>query len=78
MSKIKKLVGLELKDSTYNKFVYVGNHLETFLKWKFKKTDFPLEELNLQFLDDFEYYLRTEKSKLKLPLTKQFNDLEHL
>jgi integrase/recombinase XerD len=35
--RIKKLVGLEIKNSTYTKFVYVGNHLEAFLKWKFKK-----------------------------------------
>lgn len=68
--KIKKLVGLEFKESTYNKFVYVGNHLEAFLKWKFRKTDFPLEELNLQFLDDFEYYLRTEKKQAQITINK--------
>lgn len=68
--KIKKLVGLEFKESTYNKFVYVGNHLETFLKWKFKKADFPLEELSLQFLDDFEYYLRTEKKQAQITINK--------
>lgn len=70
LSKIKKLVGLQLKESTYNKFVYVGNHLEVFLKWKFKKTDYPLEELNLQFLDDFEYYLRTEKKQAQITINK--------
>jgi len=70
LSKIKKLVGLELKESTYNKFVYVGNHLESFLKWKFKKTDFPLEELSLQFLSDFEYYLRTEKKQAQITINK--------
>ncbi|MBG6110972.1 integrase [Flavobacterium sp. CG_9.10] len=70
LSKIKKLVGLELKESTYNKFVYVGNHLEAFLKFKFKKTDYPLEELNLQFLDDFEYYLRTEKKQAQITINK--------
>lgn len=70
LSKIKKLVGLELKESTYNKFVYVGNHLEAFLKWKFKKTDFPMEDLNLQFLDDFEYYLRTEKKQAQITINK--------
>jgi integrase len=73
--KIKKLVGLELKESTYNKFVYVGNHLEAFLKWKFKKTDFPLEELNLQFLDDFEYYLRTEKKQAQITINKTIQRL---
>lgn len=73
--KIKKLVGLELKDSTYNKFVYVRNHLEAFLKWKFRKTDFPLEELNLQFLDDFEYYLRTEKKQAQITINKTIQRL---
>lgn len=73
--KIKKLVGLQLKVSTYNKFVYVGNHLEAFLKWKFKKTDFLLEELNLQFLDDFEYYLRTEKKQSQITINKTIQRL---
>ncbi|MEO8254634.1 MAG: site-specific integrase, partial [Flavobacterium sp.] len=75
LSKIKKLVGLEIKDNTYNKFVYVGNHLEAFLKWKFKKTDFPLQELNLQFLDDFDYYLKTEKKHEQITINKTIQRL---
>ena len=40
------------------------------MKWKFRKTDFPLEELNLQFLDDFEYYLKTEKKQAQITINK--------
>jgi integrase len=75
LSKIKKLVGLEIKDSTYNKFVYVGNHLEAFIKWKFKKGDFPLQELSLQFLDDFDYYLKTEKKQEQITINKTIQRL---
>lgn len=75
LARIKKLVGLEIKNNTYNKFVYVGNHLETFLKWKFKKTDFPLEELSLQFLDDFDYYLKTEKKQEQITINKTIQRL---
>ena len=75
LARIKKLVGLEIKDNTYNKFVYVGNHLEAFLKWKFKKTDFPLEELSLQFLDDFDYYLKTEKKQEQITINKTIQRL---
>ncbi|MFV5700252.1 tyrosine-type recombinase/integrase [Flavobacterium sp. XS2P12] len=75
LSKIKKLVGLEIKDNTYNKFVYVGNHLEAFLKWKFKKVDYPLEELSLQFLDDFDYYLKTEKKQEQITINKTIQRL---
>ncbi len=75
LAKIKKLVGLEIKASTYNKFVYVGNHLESFLKWKFKKADYPLEELSLQFLDDFDYYLKTEKKQEQITINKTIQRL---
>lgn len=75
LSKIKKLVGLEIKNNTYDKFVYVGNHLEAFLKWKFKKLDYPLEELSLQFLDDFDYYLKTEKKQEQITINKTIQRL---
>ncbi|WP_367756097.1 tyrosine-type recombinase/integrase [Flavobacterium sp. WC2430] len=75
LSKIKKLVGLEIKDNTYKKFVYVGNHLEAFLKWKYKKTDYPLEELSLQFLNDFDYYLKTEKNQEQITINKTIQRL---
>jgi integrase/recombinase XerD len=75
LSKIKKLVGLEIKDNTYSKFVYVGNHLEAFLKWKYKKTDYPLKELSLQFLSDFDYYLKTEKNQEQITINKTIQRL---
>lgn len=75
LSKIEKLVGLEIKDNTYNKFVYVGNHLEAFLKWKYKKTDYPLKELSLQFLSDFDYYLKTEKKQEQITINKTIQRL---
>jgi integrase/recombinase XerD len=70
VSRIQKLVGIEIKQNTYEKFVYVGNHLEAFIKWKFKKSDYPLKELSLRFLDDFDYYLKTEKSIKQITINK--------
>lgn len=70
VSRIQKLVGIEIKQNTYEKFVYVGNHLEAFVKWKFKKSDFNLKELSLRFLDDFDYYLKTEKGIKQITINK--------
>nr|WP_315167590.1 site-specific integrase [uncultured Flavobacterium sp.] len=70
VARIQKLVGIEIKENTYEKFVYVGNHLETFIKWKSKKSDFPLKELSLRFLDDFDYYLKTEKNIKQITINK--------
>jgi len=47
LAKIKKLVGLEIKSNTYDKFVYVGNHLKAFLKWKFKKNRLSFRRIKL-------------------------------
>ena len=70
LEKINQLIGIEIKENTYLKFKYVSNHLEAFLKWKYNKKDFPIEELNLQFLDDFEFYLKTEKKQKQITINK--------
>jgi len=43
LSRIKKLVGLDIKQNTYDKFAYVGKDLGVFLKWQYKKSDVSLE-----------------------------------
>lgn len=70
LQKQKKLVGIEIKESTYQKFSYVSNQLESFVKWKFKTKDYPIEKLNLKFLEDFEYYLKTEKKHQQITINK--------
>jgi integrase/recombinase XerD len=73
--RIKKLVGLDIKQNTYNKFVYVGKDLEAFIKWQYKKSDVSLEGLNLQFLEDFDYFLKTEKKQKQITINKEIQRL---
>jgi hypothetical protein len=75
LNRIHKLVGLEIKQNTYDKFFYVGKDLAAFINWKFKKQDFTLENLNLQFLDDFDYYLKTEKKQKQVTINKAIQRL---
>jgi cell division protein YceG involved in septum cleavage len=53
----------------------MGNHLEAFLKWKFKKAEDSLKELSLQFLDDFDYHLKTEKKQEQITINKTIQRL---
>lgn len=39
----------------------VCKHIREFLPHTYKREDIPLKELNLSFINDFEYFLRTEK-----------------
>lgn len=70
LSKLKKLVGLQIKENTYQKFVYVSNHLEAYVRLEFNRPDIPLEELKEQFLNGFIYYLVVEKKQAPITINK--------
>jgi len=61
-SNIEKLIGKDYAKPTLTKYVTTLNHLENFLKWKYKTSDINLAKLKYEFLTDFEFYLKTEKS----------------
>uniref|UniRef100_UPI0022E1F020 phage integrase SAM-like domain and Arm DNA-binding domain-containing protein n=1 Tax=Bacteroides uniformis TaxID=820 RepID=UPI0022E1F020 len=46
---------------TFTRYRTVCNHIREFLPHTYKREDIPLKELNLTFINDFEYFLRTEK-----------------
>ncbi|WP_067145479.1 site-specific integrase [Pseudotamlana agarivorans] len=62
LESLKKLIGIDIQRATWVKFDYSYKHVKDFIKYKYKRTDYPLNKLNLQFLADLEYYLKTEKS----------------
>lgn len=70
LEKLKKLIGKDLKQSTWNKFNYAYNDVASFIKFSFKQKDIPLNKLNLNFLEEFEYYLKTEKNNKQVTLNK--------
>ena len=47
--------------STYNKYCTVYQHLEEFIKTRYRLSDIALRELTPAFITDFEIFLRTEK-----------------
>jgi integrase len=61
LKRLKKLINIDIKLATWKKFEYVKKHVKSFIKWQYKRTDYPLKDLKLQFLNDFEFYLKTEK-----------------
>ena len=73
--RLKKLVGVDIKVTTFQKFEYVLIHLESFVRSRFKASDHSMQELDLQFLVDFEYYLKTEKSQKQVTINKTIQRL---
>ena len=57
-----KQVGKMKSQRSYWKYCTVYNHLEEFIKHRYKVSDIALRELSPAFMTDFELFLRTEKS----------------
>lgn len=53
------LLGKGYARGTLQRFTITKNHLSAFIKFKFKKEDIEFSDLNLEFVKDFEFYLRT-------------------
>ena len=70
LNMLKKLIGIDIKQANWNKFHYVRNNVKSFIKWKYKTNDFPLKKLTLQFLIDFEYYLKVEEKQKQITINK--------
>lgn len=70
LDKIYRLIGKDLQLATWKKYNYVNIQIIGFIKWKFKKNDYPLDKVTLQFLIDFEYYLKTEQSQGQSTINK--------
>jgi integrase/recombinase XerD len=70
LDKKRKLVGIDIQLGTWKKFNYAHEQVRDFLKWKYGKQDHPLSKLKLQFLHDFEYYLKTERNQSQVTINK--------
>lgn len=60
-AEFSKKVGHSRAKGTFQRYVTVCKHLHEFIPHTYKRDDIPLKELNLTFINDFEYFLRTEK-----------------
>ena len=55
-------VGYNRTQATYSKYCTIYKHMESYIKQEYKRDDIFLKELNLAFINGFEYYLRTERN----------------
>jgi hypothetical protein len=60
--RIEKLIGKEYSIATLWKFKQAKDLLKDFIKSHFNKADYHFKDLDLKFIQDYEFYLKTEKS----------------
>ncbi|MCB4234101.1 phage integrase SAM-like domain-containing protein [Kaistella anthropi] len=61
IAKQEKLIGLSTTAVSIAKFHQTRNHVKSFVKHKFNRSDFLLREMTMAFITEFEYYLKAEK-----------------
>lgn len=76
LEKNNKLIGIEIKQSTWNKFNYIHNDIKGFIKYKYNKADILLKDLDYSFILEFEYYLKTEKHQKQITVNKALQRLK--
>jgi len=72
---LEQVLLCEKKQATWNKFYYVKNNVKSFIKWRYRTNDYPLKKLTLQFLIDFEYYLKVEENQKQITINKSIQRL---
>ncbi|AZB01816.1 site-specific integrase [Chryseobacterium joostei] len=60
--RMEKLVGKEFALGTLGRYRTCLSHIKEFLNWKLEVSDIDVTKINYTFLNDFEFFLRTEKS----------------
>jgi len=64
MQEFHSRVGIDRVKSSYLQYVNTSKHLQRFLNEKYNVRDIPLSQLDLPFIENFDFYLRVER-KLK-------------
>lgn len=60
--KVEKLLGQGFAPLTLKRYNTALSHVESFLKWKFNVSDIEIERINHAFINDFDFYLRSERN----------------
>ncbi|UMB59889.1 site-specific integrase [Lutibacter sp. A80] len=76
--KMKNLIGVSYAKSTFSKFIEAKKHVLSFLKFQYKKNDILLSTLKLKFLNDFDYYLKSEKNQKQITINKSIQRLRKI
>lgn len=76
LDRLQKLVGLEIKQATWNKFNYIREDVSEFIKSHYKKPDVKLKDLDFNFISEFEYYCKTELKHKQITINKSLQRLK--
>mgnify|MGYP003599707858 CR=1 FL=1 len=60
--KVEKLIGKDYAKPTFWKYRQSKELLKDFIKHQYKRNDYQFKDLDLRFIQEYEFYLKTEKN----------------
>lgn len=57
--KMEALIGKQYARATWKRFETTRKHTQDFIQWKYKTPDHEVSRLNYEFLENFEFYLKS-------------------
>lgn len=76
LDRLKKLIGIEIKQQTWDKFSYIKKDVSEFIKHHYKKSDLRLKDLDFNFISEFEYYSKIELKHKQVTINKALQRLK--
>ena len=76
LERLKKMIGKDFKESTWEKFNEILPAIKDYIFFKYQKKDISLNKLDYNFIEDFDYYLRTEKSNSQITINKKIQRIK--
>lgn len=76
LERLKKMIGKDFKESTWEKFNEILPAIKDYIFFKYQKKDISLNKLDYNFIEDFDYYLRTEKNNSQVTINKKIQRLK--
>ncbi len=76
VDRLKKMIGNDFKESTWEKFNEILPAIKDYIFFKYQKKDINLNKLDYNFIEDFDYYLRTEKNNSQVTINKKIQRLK--
>jgi len=61
-SQVKELIGQQYSDSTFKRYETSLEHTRKFIEAYFSVSDLPINQLNYQFITDYEFWLKTKRN----------------
>jgi len=58
---LQMLIGKDFAENTYKRYLTSLSHTKEFLKYKFNLNDISIHRIDLAFINDYDFYLRTVK-----------------